>query len=187
MKVKIHRTSVECVRGDITQQDTDAIVNAANSALTAGGGLDGAIRRAAGDALDNAIKKILLESPGCPTGAAVITVGGNLKAKWVIHAVGPIWEGGQQGEPELLAGAYRTALKLADGRSLASIAFPAISTGAFGYPLEAAARVASQTVIEYIRAKPETTIQVVRFVLFDDKTADMLGRVLISLLPTKRY
>ena len=127
---------------DITQLDVDAIVNAANSALAPGGGVCGAIHRAAGLELADACAAL----GGCPTGEARITPGFNLKARFVIHAVGPVWHGGAQGEPELLASAYRASLSLANENRLKSIAFPAISTGIYGYPLDEATRIAVETV-----------------------------------------
>lgn len=136
--------SIQIVRGDITAETTDAIVNAANSSLLGGGGVDGAIHRAAGPELLAYCRTL----GGCETGSAVITPGFNLAAKWIIHAVGPIWQGGQRGEPEMLAGCYREALRLAELADCASISFPCISTGIYGYPFEDAARVALATITE---------------------------------------
>jgi O-acetyl-ADP-ribose deacetylase len=163
MKTTISGQSLELHQGDITLQEVDAIVNAANSQLAGGGGVDGAIHRRGGPA-------IMAETDacypnGCPTGSAVISTAGNLKARYVIHAVGPIWGGGQRGEAELLAGAYRRSLELAIEHDCRSIALPALSTGAYRYPMDQAARVALRTVIEFLRehSRPE----LVRFVLFD--------------------
>src|SRR5580765_1638884 len=128
---------ITAVLADITQLDVDAIVNAANSALAPGGGVCGAIHRAAGPELADACAAI----GGCPTGEARITPGFNLKARFVIHAVGPVWHGGAKGEPDLLASAYRASLSLSKAHRLKSIAFPAISTGIYGYPLEEATRI----------------------------------------------
>ena len=160
MEVKINKSTLSLVEGDITKQDTDAIVNAANKSLRGGGGVDGAIHRAGGP-------KILEECiriGGCETGQAVITTGGNLKAKYVIHTVGPVYRDGKHGEPELLESCYRNSLKLASSKGLKSIAFPSISTGAYGYPMDQAAEIALRTVIDYL--KNNTDIELVRFVLF---------------------
>lgn len=152
------------VRGDITRETTDAIVNAANSALAGGGGVDGAIHRAGGRIISESCREI----GGCPTGQAVITPGGNLPARYVIHAVGPIYHDGESGEPELLAGAYRNCFRIAREHQLRSIAFPAISTGVYGYPLPEAARISLQVVLEEM--ENPGTLREVRFVLFDDRT-----------------
>jgi len=145
---------------DITSLDVDAVVNAANEGLLAGGGVCGAIHRAAGPGLEAACREV---AP-CPTGEARITSGFRLPARWVIHAVGPVWHGGQAGEPGLLASAYRNALALATRNRLQSVAFPAISTGIFGYPLESATRVAVDTVRECL--KGETSVNEVVFACF---------------------
>ena len=161
---------IEVVQDDITRQAVDAIVNAANESLTGGGGVDGAIHRGAGPEL-LAECKIL---GGCPTGEARITGGYDLPARHVIHTVGPVWHDGAAGEPALLASCYATALNLAEENALASIAFPAISTGIFGYPLETATRIAVDTVAGF----PATSLEVVRFVCFDAQTADVYRRLL---------
>ncbi len=137
---------IEVVQGDITQLDVDAIVNAANDRLAPGGGVCGAIHRAAGPGLAEECRRI----GHCPTGEARMTEGHNLKARKVIHAVGPVWHGGSAGEAEKLAGCYRQSLELASTNSLASIAFPAISTGIFGYPLDQATAVAIDTVRSWL-------------------------------------
>jgi O-acetyl-ADP-ribose deacetylase (regulator of RNase III) len=155
------------VQGDITTQVVDAIVNAANDRLIGGGGVDGAIRRAGGHAIEEACATIRAAQGGCPTGSAVITPGGRLPARFVIHAVGPIWHGGHSGEPEQLASAYRASLDLAVAHRLRTIAFPSISTGIYGYPVSHAAAVALRTVIDTLRSAP---LDEVRFVLFS--TAD---------------
>jgi O-acetyl-ADP-ribose deacetylase (regulator of RNase III) len=160
MKVQIEQSVLELVEGDITVQDTEAIVNAANSGLRGGGGVDGAIHRAGGPTIMEECRKL----GGCPTGEARITSGGRLKAKYVIHAVGPIYGGGKRGEAELLSSAYRNSLKLASENGIKSLAFPSLSTGAYGYPLEEAAKIALQTVIAYLKEHPD--ISLVRFVLF---------------------
>ncbi len=141
------RARIEVVRGDITALDVEAIVNAANSGLRGGGGVDGAIHRAAGPELLQACRAL----GGCPTGDVRVTPGFRLKANHVIHAVGPIWHGGDAGEPELLVSAYREALRAAEQLGARDVAFPAISTGVYGYPLEAATGVAVSTVIEFLR------------------------------------
>jgi O-acetyl-ADP-ribose deacetylase len=160
---------LEAVRGDITAETVDAIVNAANTGLARGGGVCGAIFGAAGTDLDQACLAI----GGCPTGEAVATPGFDLPARWIIHAVGPVWHGGTEGEPALLASAYRRSLEVADEIGARSIAFPAISTGIYGYPLEAATDVAVDTV----RAT-DSAVDLVRFVCFDTTTLAMYERAL---------
>ena len=160
MSIQIDGSDLELVEGDITLQDTEAIVNAANSGLRGGGGVDGAIHRAGGPQIMEECRRIA----GCPTGEARITTGGRLKAKYVIHAVGPIYSGGKRGEAELLASAYRYSLRLADEHGIRSVAFPSLSTGAYGYPLEEAASIALKAVIDHLKAHPG--IDLVRFVLF---------------------
>lgn len=158
-------TAIELAEGDITTQSVDAIVNAANSALAGGGGVDGAIHRAG-------VPSIMQECgnlSGCPTGQAKITGGGNLLARHVIQAVGPIYYDGTRGEAELLASAYRNSLALAREHGLKSIAFPSLSTGAYRYPLNEAARIALETTLEYLK-RHSGAFEVVRFVLFDEKT-----------------
>jgi len=152
---------IEAVQGDITREQVDAIVNAANSSLLGGGGVDGAIHRAAGPELLEACRAL----GGCGTGDAMATPGFRLSTKWVIHAVGPVWQGGQRGESELLKSCYRRSLGVADDLGARSLAFPAISTGVYGYPKEAAARVAVDT----LRSTP-TRVELVRLVAFDAET-----------------
>jgi O-acetyl-ADP-ribose deacetylase (regulator of RNase III) len=161
-------TRLSIVQGNIIQQTTDAIVNAANSGLMGGGGVDGAIHRAGGPAILEECKRIRADIGRLPAGEAVITTGGRLKARYVIHTVGPVWHGGSRGEADLLASAYRESLKLAVERGLKSISFPSISTGAYGYPVEPAAGIALKTVI-YFLAGDESLAEVV-FVLFDSRT-----------------
>jgi len=160
MKVKIINAILELVEGDITKQTVDAIVNAANTSLLGGGGVDGAIHRAGGPAILEECKKI----EGCLTGEAVITTGGNLPAKHVIHTVGPVWHGGSQRETELLRNAYKNSLLQAENNNLTSIAFPSISTGAYRFPIDKASRIALSTIIEHLKGK--TSIKTARFVLF---------------------
>jgi O-acetyl-ADP-ribose deacetylase (regulator of RNase III) len=154
---------LELVRGDITRQDVDAIVNAANSALAPGGGVDGAIRRAGGPAITEATSRV----GGCATGDAAATTAGDLPARFVIHAVGPVWRGGGTGEEALLASAHRRAIELADELGCHSIAFPAISTGIYGYPPELAAPVAIAAVREGLASHPH--LELARFVLFSEE------------------
>jgi O-acetyl-ADP-ribose deacetylase len=165
--VTIGHTRLVLVRGDIIRQDTDAIVNAANTQLAGGGGVDGAIHRAGGPAIPEECKAIRASQGGCPTGEAVITSGGRLPAKFVIHAVGPVWSGGKRKEEELLASAYRASLRIAAEKSLRSIAFPSISTGAYRFPIERAAAIALATVRDFLSARPHG-LEEVRFVLFSD-------------------
>ena len=160
METKIGQATIELLQGDITEQDTDAIVNAANRTLLGGGGVDGAIHRAAGPQLLAECRTL----GGCETGDAKITKGYNLKARHVIHTVGPIYHSAGKKAPELLASCYRRSLEVASANKLKSIAFPSISTGAYGYPLEEAAPIALKTVMDYLKSHPD--IQLVRFVLF---------------------
>ncbi len=175
MKATIHQSILEVVQGDIIQQDTEAIGNAANSALAGGGGVDGAIHGAGGPTL---MSELRTRYKGCPTGSAVITGGGNLKAKYVIHAVGPRYSGSPK-DPELLASAYRKSLELCSQNKISSIAFPSISTGIYGYPVEEASRIAFKTVADYLKDHPE--IKLVRFVLFDSKTFSVYAETLKEL------
>jgi O-acetyl-ADP-ribose deacetylase len=154
---------IELTIGDITRQRVDVIANAANSALRGGGGVDGAIHAAAGPGLLDELRR--RHPAGTPTGSAVATSGHALDARWVIHAVGPIWRGGGQGEPDHLAAAYRATLSLADELGASSIAFPAISLGIYGYPMEAGARVALVTVRDHLHGSSGLTL--IRFVLRD--------------------
>jgi len=168
-EVTINQAKLRIIQGDITRQGTDAIVNAANSSLMGGGGVDGAIHRAGGPAILEECKQIVAKQGRLPTGKAVITTGGNLKAKYVIHTVGPIWHGGNKGEPELLASAYKESLKLAAENNLNSIAFPSISTGAYGYPVIQASKIAINAVITFL-SQSTTSIREAVFVLFDSQT-----------------
>ncbi|HID17441.1 TPA: O-acetyl-ADP-ribose deacetylase, partial [Candidatus Bathyarchaeota archaeon] len=152
MEIKIGKSVIKLIQGDITEQDVDAIVNAANPSLMGGGGVDGAIHRKGGPRILEECEKIRKTRypNGLPTGGAVITSGGTLKAKYVIHTVGPIWKGGGAGEAKLLAKAYENSLRLAVKKGLKKVAFPAISTGAYGYPIEEASRVALKAIKEFL-------------------------------------
>jgi len=164
---------VRLVKGDITEIETDAIVNAANRSLMGGGGVDGAIHRRGGPKILEECRKIrTTEWPqGLPTGRAVITGAGNLKIKHVIHTVGPVWRGGDYGEPELLAQAYQNSLRLAVAEGLKTVAFPSISTGAYGYPVEKACHIALNAVKEFL--EKEDNLREVVFVLFSESTLEV--------------
>ncbi|MFZ5590422.1 MAG: O-acetyl-ADP-ribose deacetylase [Bacillota bacterium] len=162
----VGQTRVVLLQGDITEQDTQAIVNAANSRLAGGGGVDGAIHRAGGPAIMAQCDEIRARQGGCPTGQAVLTTGGRLKAQYVIHTVGPIWRGGDHNEDQLLASAYQSSLRLALQHGIKSVAFPSISTGAYGFPLERAAAVAVRAVEGFLLEQP---LQEVRWVLFSQR------------------
>ena len=168
----MEKDRITVVQGDITKQNVDAIVNAANNTLLGGGGVDGAIHRAAGPKLLDECRTI----GGCKTGDAVITQGYRLPAKWVIHTVGPVWRGGTSGEAELLADCYRNSLRLAIEHGIDTLAFPSISTGAYGYPIDQASRIAVETVAEFL--KTNQSILEVRFVCFNSRTYDSFERAL---------
>jgi O-acetyl-ADP-ribose deacetylase (regulator of RNase III) len=168
-EVTVNQARLRIIQGDITQQDTEAIVNAANSSLMGGGGVDGAIHRAGGTVILEECKQIVSRQGRLPTGKAVITNGGNLKAKYVIHTVGPVWQDGDKGEPELLASAYQESLRLAADNNIKSLSFPSISTGAYGYPVNKAARVAIDAVTDFL-GRGTTSVREVVFVLFDSGT-----------------
>lgn len=169
---------IDLIRGDITTLDVDAIVNAANSGLMGGGGVDGAIHHAAGPKLLEECLAIKERQDGCPTGEAVITSGGNLKAKFVIHAVGPVWAGGNADENELLANAYRKSLILAVSNSVKTIAFPNISTGIYGFPKKRAAAITIHAVKDFLST--DTTLQKIIFCCFDEENfyiyKELLGK-----------
>ena len=156
-------SAIKLIQGDITQQQTDAIVNAANSSLMGGGGVDGAIHRAGGPEILKQCKEIVARQGQLPTGQAVITSAGNMKARYIIHTVGPIWHSGNRNEQQLLADAYHNSLKLATENNLKSISFPSISTGAYRFPIDQAAVVALKTVNAFLQNQP---LDEVRFVLF---------------------
>lgn len=178
--IKVGQTTLSLVQGDITKQETEAIVNAANSSLMGGGGVDGAIHRAGGPAILEDCKKIIAKIGRLPTGEAVITTGGRLSAKYVIHTVGPIWRGGSQNEPDLLRNCYVNSLKLAKERSVKSVSFPSVSTGVYGYPVEEAAKVALKAVLDFLKENPGT-FEEVFFTLFDERTYQAYSEALASL------
>ncbi|GAX61069.1 phosphatase homologous to the C-terminal domain of histone macroH2A1 [Candidatus Scalindua japonica] len=169
MEKVIGKTKLSFIQGDITLQETEAIVNAANTSLLGGGGVDGAIHRAGGPKILEECKEIRAKQGGCPTGEAVITTGGNMAAEYVIHTVGPVWSGGShksRNESQLLRNAYYNSLNLAKKNGIKSISFPSISTGVYRFPIEKAARIALTTVKEFIE---EYHFVEVRFVLFSEK------------------
>ena len=175
MKVDLGGATIELVEGDITEQDTESIVNAANRSLLGGGGVDGAIHRAGGPEILKECRKL----GGCETGDAKMTPGGKLMARAVIHTVGPVYSGGSRGEAELLASCYRRSLEVASGAGLKSVAFPSISTGAYRYPVDEAARVALGAVSEFLKHK--TSLRLVRFVLFGKPTYEAYRRAMDEL------
>lgn len=163
MQIAIEHGHLELQQGDITESQLDAIVNAANSALAGGGGVDGAIHRRGGPGI---MEETAARYPsGCPTGSAVITLAGELSARFVIHAVGPVWQGGTRGEAQLLHSAYRTSFELAVEAECRSIALPALSTGAYRYPIDLASRIALSEALDALSA--HAALELVRFVLFD--------------------
>ena len=172
----MHSEPIVVIEGDITEQDVDAIVNAANTSLLGGGGVDGAIHRAAGPELLEECRAL----HGCPTGEAKITRGYRLPARWVIHTVGPIWRGGGEFEDELLANCYRRSLEVAVQNQLRSVAFPAISTGIYGFPLDRATRIAVREVRAFL--EKNRTLEKVLFVCFDSRTRSCYQRVLMESL-----
>jgi O-acetyl-ADP-ribose deacetylase (regulator of RNase III) len=177
MHIQIGSCVLDLVIGDITQQATDAIVNAANRHLAGGGGVDGAIHRGGGPSIMAETRQQYPQ--GCPTGDAVITGAGHLPARYVIHTVGPIWSGGQQDEAGLLASAYRRSLEVAVAHHCHSVAFPSLSTGAYGYPVAQAAQAALHTVLTFLREHDQP--ELVRFVLFDAATHETFAAVLNTL------
>jgi len=175
MEIQIGRAALQLKQGDITREAADAIVNAANRSLLGGGGVDGAIHRAGGPAILEECRRL----GGCEPGDAKLTTGGKLPARYVIHTVGPIWHGGRSREPEILASAYRRSLEVAMAKGLRRVAFPSISTGAYGYPIEKAARVALTAVAEFLQSHPE--IERVTFVLFSSPDLQVYESALQSL------
>jgi O-acetyl-ADP-ribose deacetylase (regulator of RNase III) len=182
MEFQVGRAILELIKGDITEVEADAIVNAANSSLLGGGGVDGAIHRKGGPKILEECKRIrTTEWPdGLPTGKAVVTSGGDLKAKYVIHTVGPVWLGGFHIEAELLKQAYRNSLKLAVAKGLKTIAFPSISTGAYGYPFEEASLIAVKTVKDFL--EKEDKLEKVVFVLFSENDFQIYSKIAESIL-----
>jgi O-acetyl-ADP-ribose deacetylase len=175
----MHRTSpIEIIKGDITKVTVDAIVNAANSSLLGGGGVDGAIHRAGGPAILEDCKKIIARQGGCKTGEAVITSAGNLTARFVIHTVGPVWNGGSQQEEQKLAACYSNSLQLAKDHNCSSIAFPNISTGVYHFPKSLAAKIAVSSVVNFIQK--ESMIERILFVCFDDENFELIQSELIG-------
>jgi O-acetyl-ADP-ribose deacetylase len=173
------QSRLELVQGDITRELVDAIVNAANSGLMGGGGVDGAIHAAGGPAIDQECREIRERQGSLPAGDAAITSGGRLAARHVIHTVGPVWRGGKHGEAETLASCYRNSLELAAARGLSSVAFPAISTGVYGYPVQEAAAVALRTLRDALRAG--SPVSLVRCVLFSEEDFEIYQRALQNL------
>jgi len=171
---------IEIIKGDITKQTTDAIVNAANSSLMGGGGVDGAIHRAGGPAILDECRKIIARQGNCKTGQAVITTAGRLPAKFVIHTVGPVWNGGKNNEKEKLSDCYKNSLLLAVEYKIETIAFPNISTGIYGYPKDEAAKIAVQTVNDFL--KLNQALQKIYFVCFDEENF-LLYKKLVALKP----
>jgi O-acetyl-ADP-ribose deacetylase (regulator of RNase III) len=181
MQIQVGDALLELVQGDITKQDTEAIVNAANNSLLGGGGVDGAIHRAGGPEILAECRRL----GGCDTGDAKITTGGRLKARYVIHTVGPIyWREGGDRAAELLASAYRRSLEVAAENGVVSLAFPSISTGAYGYPVDEAAPIALKTVIDHLSAHQDRGIRLVRFVLYGWQAYEVYQRALSRLVET---
>jgi O-acetyl-ADP-ribose deacetylase (regulator of RNase III) len=178
MQFSIQGRMLELAQGDITSEQLDAIVNAANSRLAGGGGVDGAIHRRGGPTIMDELSRRYPR--GCPTGSAVITAAGNLPARHVIHAVGPVWQGGHSGEADLLASAYRTALELAAQHGCASVALPAISCGVYGYPVDLASEIALVTTRRFMEG--DATIELARFVLFGEGMYGAFARTLERMM-----
>ena len=178
-ELQLGTTTLRIVSGDITEQEVDAVVNAANSTLLGGGGVDGAIHRRGGPEILAECRRLRAERypDGLPTGEAAATAAGRLPARRVIHTVGPMWSEGNKGEPELLAAAYRSSLEVAREEGLRTVAFPAISTGVYRFPLEPATRIAIGTVREYVRAHPDAFDEI-RFVVFSEGDREVYERIL---------
>ncbi|PPD58754.1 O-acetyl-ADP-ribose deacetylase [Dehalogenimonas etheniformans] len=176
----INSTTIKLTMGDIVAAKVDVLVNAANSELAGGGGVDGAIHKAGGPDIHVACHEIISKQGPVLPGKAVITAAGNLPAKCVIHAVGPIWYGGKHNEAETLASAYTESLKLATANNLESVAFPSLSTGAYHYPLNQASKIALKTVADYLKSN-KTSLKEVRFVLYDTKTYEAYAKALAEI------
>ena len=180
MEIEISHRKLSLIKGNITTQPTDAIVNAANPSLLGMGGVSGAILRVGGQALIEECRKLVQRQGRLPTGKAVMTTGGNLKAKYVIHTVGPVWQGGSKNMAELLKSSYRESLKLAERHNLASISFPSVSTGIYGYPVREAADVALKAALSFLKDEA-SSVKEVLFVLYDDVTFKAYEDALIGL------
>lgn len=178
---QVHGSQVEVVVGDITGQDVDAIVNAANSSLLGGCGVDGAIHRAGGPQILDECRAIVARQGGCKAGQAVVTTGGRLRARWVVHTVGPVWRGGGQGEAEVLTRCWTGSLDLAHARACRAVAFPAISAGAYGYPMDAAASDSLLAAANWLRQHPGK-LDVVRVVLMKERDAELWSERLGQLV-----
>jgi len=175
MEIDVNKSRIVLKSGDITKEAVDAVVNAANKSLRGGGGVDGAIHRAGGPAILEECRKL----NGCETGDAKITTGGNLPAKYVIHAVGPVWGGGNRGEDEKLESAYRRSLEVAGENGVKTVAFSSISTGAYSFPIDRAAKIALNTVANYLKGHPD--VEQVTFVLFSDRDLGVYEKALKEL------
>jgi O-acetyl-ADP-ribose deacetylase (regulator of RNase III) len=178
--MRVGETEIVCKRGDITKERADAIVNAANSSLMGGGGVDGAIHRAGGPAILAECERIVAERGPCPPGDAVLTAAGELPARWVVHTVGPVWRGGGGDEPAVLRACYERCLALAAEQGAASIAFPAISTGAYGYPMRGAAPIALGAAAAF--ARRSDAFSEIRFVLFSEEDLAVYEETAVSVL-----
>ena len=179
MEKKVENTTIELLKGDITKLSVDAIVNAANSSLMGGGGVDGAIHKAGGPEILRECKDIVKRQGGCPAGEAVITTAGNLPSKYVIHTVGPIWKGGSENEEHLLSNCYKNSLNIAVQNGIKSIAFPNISTGVYKFPKKEAAAIAVKTVTEFIKA--HDSIERIIFTCFGDENYEIYEDIIEEL------
>jgi O-acetyl-ADP-ribose deacetylase len=178
--IEIGHRQIQLLKGDITQIAVDAVVNAANASLSGGGGVDGAIHRAAGPQIMQELDVIRARDGGCPTGSAAVTSGGNLPARFIFHAVGPRYRDGQHREPELLASCYSTCLNLAAEHELRSISFPSISTGVYGYPAEDAADIALRTVSDWVR-QHRGSVSIVKLVQFSEQDHELYRQKALAL------